>query len=57
MLIETDQIDELQTLLAPETAESRDYVETTLWDHWSVLLIFGSLLTAEWIIRRVSGLP
>lgn len=57
MLIETDQIDELQTLLAPETAESSDYVETTLWDHWSVLLIFGSLLTAEWIIRRVSGLP
>ncbi len=30
--------------------------ETTLWDNWPVLLLALAALTAEWIIRRKSGL-
>ena len=31
--------------------------ETTLWDHWLVLLILLVTLTAEWSLRRKVGLP
>ena len=31
--------------------------ETTLWDHWIVLVLLVGTLTAEWIIRRNHGLP
>ena len=38
-----------------EEAETRD--ESTLWDHWLVLLAFFALLTVEWTIRKLNGLP
>ena len=31
--------------------------ERTLWDHWLMMLLFFSLLTTEWIIRKLNGLP
>jgi len=31
--------------------------ETTLWDHWIVLVLLVGTLTTEWIIRRNHGLP
>lgn len=31
--------------------------ETELWDHWSIMLVFFTLLTAEWVVRKLNGLP
>lgn len=51
---ETDSVAEL--LKPPdESSESRE--ETTLWDHWLFLVLFFSLLTAEWVTRKLHGLP
>lgn len=31
--------------------------EVELWDHWLLLVAFFSLLSAEWILRKLNGLP
>ena len=31
--------------------------ERTLWDHWSIMLLFFGLLTTEWVTRKLNGLP
>jgi len=31
--------------------------EMVLWDHWLVLVLFFALLTTEWVIRKLNGLP
>ncbi|MEX2285537.1 MAG: hypothetical protein WD648_00530 [Planctomycetaceae bacterium] len=56
-LLLPDQVHELPQLLArPEqrTAINRDY---ELWNHWMVLVLFFTLLTTEWIVRKLHGLP
>lgn len=55
-------IEELPTLLnelaAQELAERREVVSrTTLYDTWPALLLFAGLITAEWLLRRQSGMP
>lgn len=56
-LLLPDTIGRLVEILKPpeEEAETRD--ESTLWDHWLVLLAFFALLTVEWTIRKLNGLP
>jgi len=56
-LLLPDTIGRLVDILKPpeEEAETRD--ESTLWDHWLVLLAFFALLTVEWTIRKLNGLP
>ena len=31
--------------------------EQSLWDSWPMLLLFFGLLTAEWVLRKLNGLP
>jgi hypothetical protein len=40
---------------AEQTTQSRE--ETNIWDHWSMMLLFFGLMTAEWVIRKLNGLP
>ncbi len=42
-------------LLGKETKE--ELRQISLWDRWPVLFLFVILFTAEWILRRRSGLP
>jgi len=28
-----------------------------IWNHWAVLFGFFVLMTAEWVVRKVHGLP
>ncbi|MFT5904746.1 MAG: hypothetical protein ACI9E1_000332 [Cryomorphaceae bacterium] len=42
-------------LTGEETRE--ELRETTLWDHWILLLFLLTTLTTEWIVRRGAGLP
>ncbi len=56
-LIMPDEINRIAGLLKPpeQLAQSRE--ETTLWDHWIFLLLFFALLTTEWVVRKLNGLP
>lgn len=38
-----------------QTAKVRQ--ETNIWDHWSIMLLFFGLMTVEWVIRKLNGLP
>ena len=42
-------------LNAEQTAQIRE--ETNLWDHWSMMLVFFGLMTLEWVVRKLNGLP
>lgn len=52
-----DEVGELANMFVD--AENRDKLreETSVWDHWLMLVVFFSLLTTEWIIRKLNGLP
>lgn len=56
-LLEPWQLSELPQLLRPQDTSENVVQEQTLWDHWGILLVFFVLLTAEWIIRKLNGLP
>jgi hypothetical protein len=40
----------------PEQTEVSRH-EITLWDHWIVMCVFFGLLTTEWVVRKLNGLP
>ena len=56
-LLYPDETDKLLDLF--DTSGERTTVrrETTLWDHWPLLVLFFALLTTEWVIRKLNGLP
>ncbi len=56
-LLEPWQLTDLLQILKPEEKEQSVLQEITLWDHWSLLVLFFVLLTAEWVIRKLNGLP
>jgi len=56
-LLTPDRVQELVSLLQPPDGDAASRSETTLWDHWGVLLVFFLLLTTEWTIRKLNGLP
>ena len=33
------------------------YEEAPLWDRWPWLVLLCVLMTTEWVIRKVNGLP
>ena len=41
--------------LGPEAAEYVQQVDRRLWDNWPFFLIFTTLLTAEWALRKAKG--
>jgi hypothetical protein len=52
-----DKAGELAGLFLTERDEREELRETTLWDNGWVLALFATLLAAEWVMRRASGLP
>ena len=56
-LLSPDELSELPALLATPANSVTDVEEFKLWDHWLVLAIFAVLVTAEWIVRKLHGLP
>ena len=56
-VLEPWQLSELPKVLAPVNNADSVMQEQTLWDHWVILLLFFMLLTAEWVIRKLNGLP
>lgn len=56
-LVMPDEISRIVELLKPPEESSQSREETTLWDHWIFLLLFFALLTSEWVVRKLNGLP
>lgn len=56
-MVEPFAADTLQQLITPQEQTDSKLEERTLWDHWVTLLLFFALLTTEWVIRKLNGLP
>ncbi len=52
-----DQVDEIPELFASVTQHESAREEVPLWDHWLVLVLCFGLLTTEWVLRKLNGLP
>lgn len=56
-LLEPWQLASLPDLLNREHDTENVVQEITAWDHWLLMLLFFALLTTEWVIRKLNGLP
>ncbi len=56
-VVEPFEAARLVSLIQPQDRPEEKIQERTIWDHWVVLLIFFTLLTSEWVLRKLNGLP
>jgi len=56
-LVDPQGIASLSSLFLTGDETREELRETTLWDHWLLLLFLLGVLTAEWVVRRGAGLP
>jgi len=57
-LVEPQDVRTIPSLLRPSTpTQAARRIEETLWDQWPVLIAFLVLLMAQWVVRKLSGLP
>lgn len=56
-LIEPWEAEKLASLIQPKDQPEQKLEERSLWDHWIILVAFFGLLTSEWVIRKLNGLP
>ena len=56
-LILPEKVQTIPELLRGPTATQTVREESLLWDHWLILVIFSGLLMAEWVVRKLNGLP
>jgi hypothetical protein len=52
-----DTVSSLPDRLVPPEYRSVSREEIELWDNWPILICFFALLTIEWVVRKVNGLP
>ncbi len=52
-----DEADALESLLSAQTVRRVEHQAQPLWRWWVVLAALVALLSAEWIVRKVGGLP
>lgn len=56
-VVEPFEAARLVSLIQPQDRPEEKIQERTIWDHWVVLLVFFTLLTSEWVLRKLNGLP
>jgi hypothetical protein len=56
-LLTPGTIDQLLQLIPNLNQEISHQDEVSLWDHWLILLLIMGVLTVEWAIRKLNGLP
>ena len=56
-LLEPWEVSNLLEILRPDDAQQNVTQEISLWDHWGLMVLFFVLLTTEWVIRKLHGLP
>jgi hypothetical protein len=52
-----DEVGRIPDLFRNPQSSTRIRREIELWDHWLVILLFFALLTSEWVVRKLNGLP
>ena len=52
-----DEVGQIPKLFRNQQSSTRVRREIALWDHWLVMLLFFGLLTSEWVVRKLNGLP
>jgi hypothetical protein len=52
-----DQLHELPKMFKTYDGNVSRYEETPLWDRWPWLVLLCGLMTAEWVVRKLNGLP
>ncbi len=50
-------VSKIPGLFQDVSERSSSQQEVTLWDHWLILTLLFGLLTCEWVIRKLNGLP
>lgn len=56
-LLTPGTIDELLELIPNLNQEISNQDEVSLWDHWLILVLIMGILTVEWALRKLNGLP
>ncbi len=56
-LLTPQTIDQLLELIPSLNQKTTNQDEFTLWDHWLILVLIMGILTVEWAIRKLNGLP
>jgi hypothetical protein len=56
-LLLPDEVSQIPDLLRNPHARKSAGNESTLWDDWRLMIVFFVLLTGEWVIRKLNGLP
>ncbi|MCH9653175.1 MAG: hypothetical protein K0U86_05310 [Planctomycetes bacterium] len=56
-LLAPETIDQLLDLIPSLNQKTTNQDEISLWDHWLILVLIMGILTAEWAIRKLNGLP
>ncbi|MCR9200761.1 MAG: hypothetical protein NXI04_19160 [Planctomycetaceae bacterium] len=57
VLLDPWELSSLPDLVRPENMSSTELRTETLWDKWPVMLLFFIVLTLEWVVRKLNGLP
>ncbi|MGH7129867.1 MAG: hypothetical protein ACREIV_14955, partial [Planctomycetaceae bacterium] len=52
-----DEVGEIPALFRDPAQDATLSIERPLWDRWWVLIAFFALLTTEWVVRKLNGLP
>ena len=56
-LVPLDKLDTIAGLLQGTTQTRQQTADFPIWNHWLVLVGFLGLMTAEWVLRKIHGLP
>ena len=48
---------ELPKVFERATESVSEHKQVTIWNHWIVLAILLALLSTEWVLRKLNGLP
>ncbi len=56
-LLTPETIDQLLELIPSLSQKTTNQDEISLWDHWLILVLIMGILTTEWAIRKLNGLP
>ena len=56
-LFDPDELDELPAQFQQTVERTTVRREEVLWDRWYTIAVFFALLAAEWLVRKLNGLP
>ncbi|MFK7821939.1 MAG: hypothetical protein AB8G99_24790 [Planctomycetaceae bacterium] len=56
-LFNADEVSEIVKMFTTKEQKQTETLETSVWDHWTMMLLFFVLLTTEWVVRKLNGLP